>query len=104
MKHTILLATALAFLAGGITGYIVHGMAKYDGRYGMDKYEKYDDRGNNAPMGMSGNHAGHGMGMGEHNMHMDMMVRNEREFIEHMIPHHEEAVTTTKEEIGRAHV
>ncbi len=102
MKHTILLATALAFLVGGITGYIVHGMTKYDGRYGMDKYEKYDDRGGRGAdmkSSMGGSHAGHGMG--QHDMHMDMMVRSEREFIEHMIPHHEEAVSTAKEVLAR---
>lgn len=103
MKQTIFLATALAFLVGGISGYVVHGMMQYDGRYGMDKYEKYDDRGgrDDMPMGMGGGHAGHGMSMGEHGMHMDMMVRSEREFIEHMIPHHEEAVSTAKEVLAR---
>lgn len=39
--------------------------------------------------------------MGDHSMHGDMMVKSEREFIEHMIPHHEEAITTANEVLAR---
>ena len=40
--------------------------------------------------------------MGEHAGHMmPMMVSSEREFIEMMIPHHEEAVATAKEVLAR---
>jgi len=104
MKHTILLATGLAFLIGAITGYAVHGLTKYDGHHGMETYGRYDDHhsdrdGMPMRMSMGGDHAGHGMG--EHNMHMDMMVKSERGFIEHMIPHHEEAVSTAKEVLAR---
>jgi len=102
MKHTILLATGLAFLIGGITGYIISGLTKYDGRYGMENYGRYDVRGDGSPLDRhrhGDSHAEHGMS--GHGMHMDMMVKSEREFIEHMIPHHEEAVSTAKEVLAR---
>lgn len=40
-------------------------------------------------------------GMGQMNHMMDLMVRSEREFIEGMIPHHQEAVDTAKEVMER---
>ncbi len=36
-----------------------------------------------------------------HNMHGMLSVKNEQEFLEHMIPHHEEAVVTAKDVLAR---
>ncbi len=41
-----------------------------------------------------------GMNM-NHSMHGMMSVKNEQEFLEHMIPHHEEAVETAKDVLAR---
>jgi uncharacterized protein (DUF305 family) len=43
-------------------------------------------------------HMGTGVGMG---MMGSMMISSEREFLTHMIPHHEEAVTTAREVLAR---
>jgi uncharacterized protein (DUF305 family) len=101
MKHKIILIALVAFLVGGISGFTVHALSDANGgRGGMDKYQKYD---NKSPQpgarGMGSPHANHDIG--QHDMHQDMMVRSEREFIEHMIPHHEEAVMTAKEVLAR---
>jgi uncharacterized protein (DUF305 family) len=43
------------------------------------------------------------MSMAEHDMHAmhDMMARSERDFIEQMIPHHQEAIDTAQEVLER---
>lgn len=102
-KETILVAI-ITFLVGGIGGYALGGKADYEYRFkndragygaGMmwdDEYRLGDEMGRGGFGMMSHEGAGH---------MMDMMVSSEREFIEGMIPHHEEAVATAKEVIAR---
>jgi uncharacterized protein (DUF305 family) len=94
MKHRILLATVLAFLVGGVSGYAINS-ALDNGKPYKEKMGQYDDRSSH------GESMKMGHGMGEHGMHMDMMVKSEQEFIEHMIPHHQEAVETAKQVLER---
>ncbi len=59
--------------------------------------DRIDDTSNKNDTGMMGDS---NMGMG--NMHdMNMMVQSEREFLQAMIPHHEEAISTAKEVVER---
>lgn len=102
-SQTILIAI-IALLIGGIGGYAI-----------ADKNKSYEERGynkessENIPMGMhrmpDGTMMGDadtGMGgMSQMDHMMAMMVSSEREFIEGMIPHHQEAVDTAKEVIER---
>lgn len=60
---------------------------------GMHKMPDGSMMRNNNEMGMGG--------MNGMNHMMDMVVESEREFIEGMIPHHQEAVDTAKEVIAR---
>jgi uncharacterized protein (DUF305 family) len=72
-----------------------HGMMNDDNRTDNSKTGTDDaSRG----MGMMGDDSGMGMG-GMHDM--NMMVSSEREFLQEMIPHHEEAVVTAKEVVAR---
>lgn len=83
-----------ALIIGGLVGHLVGGQGLYT--YGPRSYGDSDrERG---PGMMNG-----GMGgmMGDRSMHGDMVVKSEREFIEHMIPHHEEAITTANEVLAR---
>jgi uncharacterized protein (DUF305 family) len=54
-----------------------------------------------AEKGTADPHAGHMMGGDGMMMGHDMMVKSEREFIEHMIPHHQEAVDSARETLAR---
>lgn len=104
MKNQTILVAIIALLIGGIGGYII-----------ADKNKSYDDQGyeravsDSVPMGMhrmpDGTLMGNtdtGVGGVNHMDHMAaMMVSSEREFIEGMIPHHQEAVDTAKEVIER---
>lgn len=102
-NQTILVAIA-AFLVGGIGGYVI---ADKDKSYEQQEYNK--EVSDNTPMGMHRMPDGTMMGdtntgmegMGQMDHMMDMMVGSEREFIEGMIPHHQEAVDTAKEVIER---
>lgn len=104
MNNQTILVAIIALLIGGIGGYAI-----------ADKDKSYEERGynkeasDNIPMGMHrmpdgtlmGN-ADTGMGgMSQMDHMMAMMVSSEREFIEGMIPHHQEAVDTAKEVIER---
>lgn len=102
MNNQTILIAIIALLVGGIGGYAI-----------ADKDKPYNNRGydkevsNSVPMGMHRMAAGTlmgnstGGGMGQMNHMMAMMVSSEREFIEEMIPHHQEAVDTAKEVIER---
>lgn len=97
--NTLLIAI-IAVLIGGIAGYTFgeyrDGSCGRFGHMGM----MYDDR--NDRNYRSNDRDEYGMvGMMDHGMHMNMMVTNERDFLEGMIPHHEEAVLTAKEVIAR---
>ncbi len=104
MNNQTILVAIIALLIGGIGGYSI-----------ADKNKSYEERGynkevsDNIPIGMhrmpDGTMMGNtdtGMGgMGQMDHMMAMMVSSEREFIEGMIPHHQEAVDTAKEVIER---
>jgi uncharacterized protein (DUF305 family) len=94
-NNTILLSVLLALIIGGIGGYALKSSSLYSrggeqSGPGMQHDYKKDQK-----IGE--------MGMMDHSKHsmMDMSVSSEREFIEHMIPHHQEAVDTAKEVLAR---
>lgn len=102
-NKTILVAVA-ALLIGGCVGYGLANSNSYNSR----AIERNGT--NDVPMGMHRMPDGSLMGnaveddngmVGGMNHMMDMMVSSEREFIEGMIPHHQEAVDTAKEVIAR---
>ena len=106
MNNQTILIALIALLIGGIGGYTI---ADKDKSFEESAYNK--ERSDNVPMGMHrmpdgtlmGNpSADTGMGgMSQMDHMMAMMVSNEREFIEGMIPHHQEAVDTSNEVIER---
>ncbi|QQR65409.1 DUF305 domain-containing protein [Candidatus Kaiserbacteria bacterium] len=93
----------IALLIGGVGGYTV---ADRDMSYGQRHDGKMSE---NSPMGMHRMHDNTMMdnddpdmgSMSQMDHMMAMMVDSEREFIEGMIPHHQEAVDTAKEVIAR---
>ena len=102
MNNQTILVAIVALLIGGIGGYAI---ADKDKSYGNRGYDK--EMSDNIPMGMHRMPDGAMMGdtgmggMGQMDHMMAMMVESEREFIEGMIPHHQEAVDTAKEVIER---
>jgi len=107
MNNQTILVAIITLLIGGIVGYTLNaqtnnhwgsGMMSQDSRTnGMMGMHRTPD----GPM-MSNNDGGMGMGsMNGMDHMMNMMVSSEREFIEGMIPHHQEAVDTAKEVIAR---
>lgn len=96
-KQTVLIAV-IALLVGGIAGYAL--VDKEDGLYcGHMEKENYEQvpAGEQRIEGVSSSMMGR-----DHSGHMmAMIVESEREFIEGMIPHHQEAVDTAKEVIAR---
>jgi uncharacterized protein (DUF305 family) len=105
-KKTMMIAGG-AFLLGVVTigiGAALHNQFDDRYRFGTMMGNRYDDREyanldtDNRGMGMMRGYDDMGMG----NMHgMQMMVESEREFLQGMIPHHEEAVATAKEVVAR---
>lgn len=100
--QTIVVAL-LALLVGGAGGYAI---GNRDKPYGMRGYET--SAGADDTMGAHRMHGGMmsgsddtARGMGQMDHMMAMMVSSEREFIEGMIPHHQEAIDTAKEVIER---
>lgn len=103
-SNTALIAVA-ALLLGGIGGYILNSQTGNEWGPGMMSQNQADEV---APMGMhrmpDGSMMGSGGSMGEMNgmgNMMAMMVSSEREFIEEMIPHHQEAIDTATEVLER---
>ena len=104
-----------AFILGGLTVGATAGMHerygesnRFDGMMGnRDDERSYGNRTSDndsnrtgGVMNGSGMMGDNDMGMG--GMHnMNMMVSSEREFLQEMIPHHEEAVATAKEVVAR---
>jgi uncharacterized protein (DUF305 family) len=109
-KKTLLIAGG-AFILGGLSIGMVSGMherygdngGRFGGMMGNRENDErsYGNRINAADTtGSGGMMGGSEMGMG--GMHdMNMMVSSEREFLQEMIPHHEEAVATAKEVVAR---
>lgn len=101
MNTNTVLVALIALLIGGISGYALNSQTDHhndvfttrnaDEMMGMHRMpdgsmmHNDDDRGSMNGMGHM----------------MDMMVSSEREFIEGMIPHHQEAVDTAKEVVAR---
>lgn len=97
MNKTIILVALFALLAGGVGGYALSEISDGSSRHyqigmGGEQGKRLDDPRSDSTMRHE---------MGGHGMHTDMMVASEREFIEHMIPHHEEAITTANEVLAR---
>lgn len=96
----------VALLVGGIGGYALN-----ETRHAAPEPRFAKEFTTDAPMGMhrmpDGSLMSNGVDgesdsmMGDMDHMMDMMVASEREFIEGMIPHHQEAVDTAKEVIAR---
>lgn len=106
-----MIVAGVTLLLGGIIGYTISQLHEWDetenGMHRMSDGNMMDDHDsrmgeNNSPTS-SGNmmdkasQSDGGMMMD----HGSMMVRSEREFIEEMIPHHQEAIDTAKEVLAR---
>lgn len=100
-NKNIILVVIIAFLIGGIGGYAINQWGERDDFNYPFRTSDSDEVA--IPQGMHrmsdgtlmGNQMGSGSGMGH------MMVTSERDFLENMIPHHQEAVDTAKEVIER---
>lgn len=103
-KQTVLVAT-IALLVGGIGGYAIGDNDKgYERGYERNSSESTPMGMHRMPDGSMMSNTGAPVPTGSMGMmdHMSMMmVSSEREFIEGMIPHHQEAVDTAKEVIER---
>jgi uncharacterized protein (DUF305 family) len=100
-NHTILVAI-IALLVGGIGGYVIADKDKScnDKEYTQVASDSIPMGMHRMPDGTMMSDAGMG-GMGQMDHMMAMTVLSEREFIEGMIPHHQEAVDTALEVIER---
>lgn len=107
MNNTVLVAI-IALLIGGISGYGLNALTSSERGPRMMPYDRLGDANDEVPMGMHRmpdgtmmqNPASMGSMDGMGHM-MEMSVTSEREFIEGMIPHHEEAIATAKEVLER---
>ena len=99
MNRETLLVAVIALLIGGIFGYIISEKSDYGYHWGGQGMMDDD----NFLGGMHGRNIDDQSGYYNKNMGnmMRMVVSSEREFIEEMIPHHQEAVDTAKEVIAR---
>lgn len=105
MKNQSLIIISILALGVGVAfGYALWGSP--DGTYTTQRHTNTEG----VPMGMHRMSDGSlmkntptesGMGMMHGMDHSMMMVKSEREFLEGMIPHHQEAVDTAKEVIAR---
>lgn len=101
MNKEIVLVGAAALILGGIGGYSIANNDKNHRAY--EKQSEVTSMGmHRMPDGsMMGNADTNAQGMNNMDHMMSMMVTSEREFIDGMIPHHQEAVDTAKEVIAR---
>jgi uncharacterized protein (DUF305 family) len=86
MKQNTILIVVVALLIGGIGGYLIADKDDYE-MGEMDHSMMSGEETNSMPM--------------EEMNHSAMMVSSEREFVEGMIPHHQEAVDTASEVLVR---
>lgn len=106
MNSTTVIVPVLTFIIGGLWGYMLNehtnfGQTLYGSNTVMDEHHEIPHGMHRMPDGsLMGDGVG-GQDMGDMRHMMDMQVESEREFIEGMIPHHEEAVATAKEVLLR---
>lgn len=102
MKNQVILIVIIAVLIGGIGGYMLKNINNDDYQNSRWDDEEYVGM-HRMPDGsmMSNTNTNTGIGMMGGMDHSMMMVSSEQEFIEGMIPHHQEAVDTAKEVIAR---
>lgn len=103
MNKEILLVGVLALVVGSIGGYTVANTNKVNAPIANEKQTEATPMGmHRMPDGtMMGNPDTNTGSMNNMDHMMSMMVQSEREFIDGMIPHHQEAVDTAKEVIAR---
>ncbi len=110
MNNQLILVALISLLIGGIGGFGVAQMSderhQFEiGDMGMMGQDTKGDREETSKTGMhkmpDGSMMQNNMGMMGGMDQMDMIVKSEREFLDGMIPHHEEAVSTAKEIIAR---
>lgn len=89
-------------LVGGISGYALKS-GTMQGRHNENYTSGIKGNYGDDVRPKKTNHELNPIGMGDHSQHMmpGMSVTSERQFIEQMIPHHEEAVATAKEVLAR---
>lgn len=92
-QNVLIAGVVGALIIGVLVGILIGGPGFY--KHGHDYGGK-----DGSKSGMRDDNA-RGMMGGDHSMHGEMTVKSEREFIEHMIPHHEEAITTANEVLAR---
>lgn len=97
-KQTIILIVIIAVLVGGIAGYAI---TSSNDRWDSDEIPMGMHRMPDGSLMDNAPTSDAGMGMMGGMDHSMMMVSSEREFIQGMIPHHQEAVDTAKEVIAR---
>ncbi len=101
MNKNIIFVAVIALLVGGIGGYSIG--LHTENSFNFRMLDEYDKKGNSygmhqMPTGrMMSNKDGDMPMMG----HMSAVVGSEQEFIESMIPHHQEAIATAKEILAR---
>jgi uncharacterized protein (DUF305 family) len=99
MNTNTILAVITAFLVGGIGGYMLNAQTNNECMMSQNQTNETAQMGTHHMP--DGSMMSDDAGLSEKNHMMEMMVSNEREFIEGMIPHHQEAVDTAKEVIAR---
>lgn len=96
MKINLILAGVGLVLIGGVAGYIITGNDRheeYDMHDSMHEHMEDGERFENKDLMASDDM--------EHMDHSMMTVSSEQDFLEGMIPHHQEAVDTAKEVLAR---
>jgi uncharacterized protein (DUF305 family) len=98
-KTQIILIATIALLLGVILGYLFSKSERYE--HMMGNWKNDDNREQRQEISsLSNEDSISGMG-GMHDMNGMGSVTSERDFIEGMIPHHEEAVATAKQVLAR---
>lgn len=93
MQKTMIISASI-LLIGVVAGVLIANPSVYLWRGGMMHNENHYSGGvQETNTTLKGNREAQGMGM----MHDNMFITSERQFIEHMVPHHEEAIATARE-------
>jgi len=105
MNNQTILVAVIALIIGSFGGYLVaNNNSRIESRYGSEVLDSVtmgmQRMADGSLMGNATSDTGMG-GMGQMDHMMGMMVKSEREFLDGMIPHHQEAVDTAKEVIAR---